>query len=185
EELLLHTPLPVPGHGVLDLQLAVSSADDSGRRTLELHAGQQDGSWTRHATGVLAPADPLTVPEFGDWPPAGAVELTDLAPPGLRRCWRSGTDSYAELTPPPRDDTGFGLHPMLLDAALGLLAPGDDADVAGLRPFVYRGVSRFATGAIDVRARLSRPAPDQVAVVLAGHDRRPVLVIQSLELRPA
>jgi acyl transferase domain-containing protein/NAD(P)-dependent dehydrogenase (short-subunit alcohol dehydrogenase family) len=72
-ELVLEAPLVLPREGGVQLQLAVSEPDASGRRSLNIHSRMadvggrkedvQDGGsgmaegWTRHAEGVLAPGD--------------------------------------------------------------------------------------------------------------------------------
>ncbi|WP_439654157.1 type I polyketide synthase, partial [Streptacidiphilus melanogenes] len=67
-ELTLEAPLVLPEHGAVQLQLAVGEADASGSRSLTLHSRPEpedaaggaalttEHAWTRHATGILAPA---------------------------------------------------------------------------------------------------------------------------------
>ncbi|MDR3080894.1 MAG: SDR family NAD(P)-dependent oxidoreductase [Streptomyces sp.] len=57
DELTLEAPLPAPGRGTVQLCLSVTEADSELRRTVHLHSrAEQDGPWTRHATGVLSQA---------------------------------------------------------------------------------------------------------------------------------
>ncbi|MBP2056827.1 acyl transferase domain-containing protein, partial [Streptomyces griseochromogenes] len=87
EELLIETPLTLPERGGVRVQVTVEGPDEAGRREFGVYAQAEDasgGEWTRHATGVVAPAD-MGVDEVvvGDgelavWPPVGAVEV-DLA----------------------------------------------------------------------------------------------------------
>ncbi|MEV4727712.1 type I polyketide synthase, partial [Micromonospora humida] len=77
EELTLEAPLVVPPRGGVDLQVVVGASDGTGRCPVTVHSRPEDGvdGWTRHATGVLAPAA-STAPAgpAGDaWPPAGST----------------------------------------------------------------------------------------------------------------
>ncbi|MFE1863453.1 type I polyketide synthase, partial [Streptomyces anandii] len=152
EELTLDAPLPLPERGAVVLRLSVGEADDSGRRSVTLHSRPEeavDEPWLRHASGVLATADPAASqepspePDFAVWPPAGATALDvgDLyesfamagfgygpAFQGLRAAWRRGDEIFAELALPEdqhQDAARFGLHPALLDSALHGLALGE------------------------------------------------------------
>ncbi|WP_250280024.1 type I polyketide synthase [Frankia sp. Cppng1_Ct_nod] len=99
-ELTLETPLILPGHGGIRLQLIIGAVDDSGRRTVSIHSRPADaftgpdqsgplaeGRWTRHVSGVLTSAAGSTsvfmpAPDelAGAWPPVGAaaVDVADL-----------------------------------------------------------------------------------------------------------
>lgn len=84
-----------------------------------------------------------------------------------------------------RGADGFGLHPALLDTVmhglfLGGFLPGDDTWL----PFSWRGVSLAASGATEVRARLSPAGRDAVRVVVADSTGSPVLSAESMVLRP-
>ncbi|WP_306338910.1 beta-ketoacyl synthase N-terminal-like domain-containing protein, partial [Streptomyces sp. KL118A] len=187
----------------------------------------RDEDWLCHATGVLSP-EPGDVPDGldglgGQWPPTGAepVQIGDLYEraasagyeygpsfQGLRAVWRYGEDLLAEVELPEQagGEDGFGIHPVLLDAALhpALLLDGDatatedaaaaeDAEAAGagLRlPFAWNGVSLWATGAATVRVRLT-PYGDEsegggsLRVTVADATGAPVLGVDSLALRAA
>ena len=97
--------------------------------------------WTRHATGTLAPSTASASAEgagfdLSEWPPreAEAVGIDGLyeefaaadvrygpAFQGLRSVWRRGDEVFAEVGIPEehrKEADRFGLHPVLLDAAL-------------------------------------------------------------------
>src|SRR5205085_2921328 len=139
-ELLLHAPLPIPGHDPVQIQVLVGEPGQDGHRPVEVYARPDDAQapWTRHASGTLAPAtadggDPAG--EFAAWPPEGAVPADtsrlyqDLAAAGyrygpafrgLRAAWRRHDDVFAEVALPEDTAVGagsFGLHPALLEAA--------------------------------------------------------------------
>ncbi|MGO4757963.1 polyketide synthase dehydratase domain-containing protein, partial [Streptomyces sp. 2MCAF27] len=178
-------------------------------------SGTEDG-WICHAVGVLGPrqagADDAGL--GGPWPPRGAetVDLTGLYERaetrgygygprfrGLRALWRDGRDLIAEIVLPEGtggNAEGFGIHPVLLDAALQpALLTDDTADDTAAEerlwlPFTWSGVSLWATGAGRVRVRLSPREPDGedergLRIALADTAGAPVLSAESVVLRPS
>ncbi|WP_162562169.1 type I polyketide synthase, partial [Salinispora oceanensis] len=204
QELVLQTPLVLPDHKPVQIQVSVSGPDDTGRREMKVFSRPDDTSdWTHHATGILAGADAAYNPEplDGAWPPPGsdAVPLDGLyerlaehgyqygpAFQGLRKVWRHGDDLLAEVELPESlngQATGFGVHPALLDAALhtSLTVAGDGSEVA--LPFAWNGVSLWGS-ASTVRVRL-RPTEDEAtSVLLTDETGAPVAAARSLVSRP-
>jgi acyl transferase domain-containing protein len=95
DELVVETPLVLPAHAGVQVQVVVGEGDDTARRPVAVYA-RPDGeeSWTRHATGVLGAGPPPVGGggagggaggEGGEgglfdrlarpWPPAGATPL--------------------------------------------------------------------------------------------------------------
>ncbi|WP_407562332.1 type I polyketide synthase [Streptomyces sp. 184] len=216
EELTLHTPLVVPEHGGVRLQVVVNGADDAGRCTFGVYARpdtEPEEPWTRHATGVLAPAtahrgtarpDAPTPPaDLASWPPpdAAPLDLTDcyprLAAAGLRygpdfrtlrAAWRRGEEVFAEVAlAADADATGFGLHPALLDAALHpvVLAGMVATDGTPALPFSFEGAELLASGATTLRVALAPVAGDAVSVTVADGSGRPVATVASLTFKSA
>ncbi|MGF1426766.1 type I polyketide synthase [Kitasatospora sp. LaBMicrA B282] len=213
-ELLLEAPLLLPAQGAVQLQLTVGAPDAAGRRHLQVHArGDQpatpadDAEWTRHATGVLAPAVPTAVPPLGSWPPDGAsaLDLADHYPrfaaagfeygpafQGLRAAWRRGDEVFAELELPEAlhgDAADFGIHPALLDAALqaiplGALGTPDGGIDHGRLPFAWHGVTLHRTGSTALRVSLAPAGPETVRLQVADRLGLPVAAVASLVLRP-
>ncbi|WP_443093130.1 type I polyketide synthase [Embleya hyalina] len=209
-ELTLQAPLVLPERGGVQLQLAVGAPDGDGRRSLTVHArpdgGAADDPWTCHATGILA--TDTTPAHFGEesWPPAGAKALrpdevydamaivgVDYGPAfrGLKALWRRDGDLFAEVALPEEvsgDGGSFGLHPVLLDAALQPLALGyffDEPSADGpLLPFAWTGVRLAATGAGALRVRLSSAGRNAVRVEVADTAGVPVASADSLVVRP-
>ncbi|MFE2043042.1 SDR family NAD(P)-dependent oxidoreductase [Streptomyces sp. NPDC059477] len=201
-ELTLHTPLVLPERGALHLQLHIAAAAETGHRALSVHTrpesadGTDDTTWTRHATGLLAPQTGAPAFDLTAWPPPGArpVPIEDAydrlaalgydygpAFQGLTALWRRGDETYAE-TELPVDAQTFALHPALFDAALhadGLAT--DDQDTARL-PFAWTGVSLYATGATALRVRLH--GGDRLSVQLADPTGAPVAEVGALISRP-
>ncbi|MFE9539852.1 SDR family NAD(P)-dependent oxidoreductase, partial [Streptomyces sp. NPDC006691] len=137
-ELTLGTPLVLPEHGSIQLQLRVEAPDASGRRPISLHSRPEPGAgaeslstdtWTKNATGTLAEslpdtaAAPMASGDLTSWPPRDAEPLTvdglyeELATAGfaygpvfqgLRGAWRRGDEVFAEVALPDDDNTQAG-----------------------------------------------------------------------------
>ncbi|MFD7507703.1 SDR family NAD(P)-dependent oxidoreductase, partial [Streptomyces sp. NPDC059850] len=178
-----------------------------------------DPGWVCHADGVLSPPSPSGPAEElpGAWPPAHAKPLEvagfyeraaaigyAYGPSfqGLRAVWRDGHDLLAEVALPEAagDHDRFGIHPAILDAALHPLlladrfAAADADDQAEAEqlwlPFVWNGVSLWATDATTVRVRLtprqgSGDGERGLRLLVADAGGAPVLTVDSLTMRPA
>ncbi|MGB8943353.1 MAG: type I polyketide synthase [Streptomyces sp.] len=134
-----------------------------------------------------------------EWPPpeAEAVDLSDayaaLADAGLSygpafqgvgAVWLRGDDVFAEVRLPasrtPEADN-FGLHPALFDAALHAPLLAAPTDLGTVRvPFAWSGVSLHASGATELRVRLTRTGTDTVSLTLADPNGRRVARVGSL-----
>ncbi|WP_203721070.1 type I polyketide synthase, partial [Paractinoplanes brasiliensis] len=204
DELTLQTPLVIPPHGGVQVQVWVGDADESGRRPVNVYSRPENGEgpWARHATGVLrrhpvpAAVEPLA------WPPVDA-EPVDIAGTyermaaggyeygpvfqGLHAVWRSETAVWAEVVLPEAVDADrFGLHPALLDAGIqGLGASGLFGDNRTLVPFGWHGVQLHATGARTLRLRVTRyeDRPDTVRLAAFDLAGQPVLTAEAFSLR--
>ncbi|WP_191253729.1 type I polyketide synthase [Amycolatopsis oliviviridis] len=200
EELTLQTPLVLPESGAVQVQLWAGTPEDSGHRPLTVHSRPHGaGEWTLHATGALAPAAATPDWELAEWPPPGAeaVSLEGRYPElasagleygeifqGLRALWRDGEHTYAEVALPEaaRDQAGrFGLHPALLDSALHALAEGDGP---ARLPFAWSDVVLHASGAAELRVRLTPAGTDAVTLRVADGTGAPVATVGSLVVRP-
>ena len=208
EELVIEAPLVVQERAGVQVRVEVAPAGDDGRREIQVFSRREstaagDGPWTRHASGILAPAAAVVPEETADltaWPPAGAAEVDlsglyeqlaagglEYGPAfrGLRRAWRRGDEVFAEVALPegvPGD--GFGLHPALLDAVLHAVDADGRQPEGPLVPFEWNGVSLHAVGAPAVRAKIT-PAGhgDALRLMLADQAGNPVAVVASLVLR--
>ncbi|MGW7055374.1 SDR family NAD(P)-dependent oxidoreductase [Streptomyces sp. NPDC054887] len=197
EELTLEAPMVLPERGSIQIRVQVGAPDDSGnarthdRRTVSIHSrAHESDAWVRNAIGRLTAA-----PEFaGDFtvrPPQGAeaVDVTGLAE-GLRKVWRHGDEVYAEvaLDGGAADAAGaFGLHPALLDTVLSAAAFGalelvrDDGKV--LVPHAWRRVALYASGAAQLRVRITPQGENAIAVAAADSAGGPVLSIREVSFR--
>ncbi|MFD3539099.1 type I polyketide synthase [Streptomyces sp. NPDC058662] len=208
EDLTLEAPLPLPHRDPVRVQVALDAPDASGTRPFTIHA-RPDGDdrslpWTRHATGVLTPTPsrPAADADLAQWPPADAepepldgiyARLADAgyaygpAFQGLRGVWRRGADVFAEVRLPEAlaESAGrYGIHPALLDAVLHplVLDGADDADSIRL-PFSWSGVSVYATGAAELRVRISPAGAGAASLTLADGSGAPVASVEALALR--
>uniref|UniRef100_UPI001F2FEC63 type I polyketide synthase n=1 Tax=Actinokineospora pegani TaxID=2654637 RepID=UPI001F2FEC63 len=129
-----------------DLQVVVGAPDGTRRRAVEVYSrpvgAELDTHWKRHAHGVLAPA---------------AVEVP------------AATGPATEVTLDEIDADRYGIHPLLLDAAVRTAVP------AGTLPAVWTGVSLLASGAAALTVR-----PSGTGLVLADPTGQPVMAIGGL-----
>ncbi|WP_449339527.1 SDR family NAD(P)-dependent oxidoreductase [Streptomyces chartreusis] len=211
-ELAPTEPVTVPDQGALQLQLRIGVPGHDGARPLWCHtrpAHEPDAAWTEHAHGRLTAEPPAPAPDTtryaaGQWPPPDTTELAldDLydrladagvehgpAARALRAAWRHGDDLYAELALPKEtgEHAGFGLHPVLLDAALHaahLVTEPGQAEPERLLAADWREVSLHAVSATELRIRLTGSG-DTRALVAADPSGAPVLTARSVALRPA
>ncbi|HTF55437.1 MAG TPA: SDR family NAD(P)-dependent oxidoreductase, partial [Pseudonocardia sp.] len=207
-ELVIQVPLVLPDRGGIQVRITVGEPDEHGHRELSIHSRPEDesGPWSGHAIGVLAPEDATGAGDAGEallaWPPPGALaeDLTDLYPAlartglpygpafqGVHRAWRRGEEIFVEVgLAEGTDVAGFGLHPVLLDAALHLLAaPGRDSGPAPLLPFAWTDTAVHATGATTARVRLTPASSgDGVSLLMADESGGLIATVGSLVLRP-
>jgi acyl transferase domain-containing protein/D-arabinose 1-dehydrogenase-like Zn-dependent alcohol dehydrogenase/acyl carrier protein len=217
-ELTMHAPLVLEGERGVQLQVAVGEADDTGCRSVSVYArpadlaadgSQEQAPWTRHADGVLAPAEvtaaPVLAPDAEGWPPPGAVavDIDDLygrlaergldygpAFQGLQAVWRREDTLFAQAAVMDDDDVAqpdrFCLHPALLDSVLQASALGAAQEDAGpvKLPFSWSGVSLRASGARSLRARLTPCGEDAVSLVVGDEHGSLVATVDELALRP-
>ncbi|MGC4750697.1 SDR family NAD(P)-dependent oxidoreductase, partial [Micromonospora sp. DT201] len=196
------TPLVLPEHGDVHLQVTVSEPDHTGIRPFAVHSrpDRDDASWTRHASGGLAPRSVHSTAELTAWPPADATPLSledgydrlrdrgyEYGPvfQGLRAAWQAGADLYAEVRLPDGvDPGGFTLHPALLDAALHVIGLTGPATPDCLLPFAWQNVTVHAAGADALRVHVRRTGTGSVALTIADATGGLVAVADSLTLRP-
>ncbi|MEG3631676.1 SDR family NAD(P)-dependent oxidoreductase, partial [Streptomyces poriticola] len=200
-ELTLAAPLVLPADGSVLVQVHVGTAAD-GERPVTVSARTDDGQeWTRHATGVLAPAaqapgtDPLPWPPQDAEPVQPAGHYDEMAAAGLgygpafralRAVWRRGdgptAEVFAEVGPAPgTDPAGFGVHPALLDTALHAAAVGG-LGVAGV-PFTWSDVEVHTAGARSLRIRIAPDGSGGLSLRATDDEGRPVIEVGALRLR--
>jgi acyl transferase domain-containing protein/acyl-CoA synthetase (AMP-forming)/AMP-acid ligase II/acyl carrier protein/NADP-dependent 3-hydroxy acid dehydrogenase YdfG len=207
DELVLHTALILSEQVPTDLQIVVQPPEEQGRRPFSVHTrtGGQSGVWTLRASGALSPDQPAAEVSPLPTPSVGEVDQNDFYErlaqrgygySGLFRSVRGiGTDpaqpdvvSAEVALPAGTDVTGYGIHPALLDAALHPLASVLDrtgeADSASLRiPFVFSGITLYATAATQLHVHLTRTGEDTFELRATDPAGAPVLTISALTLR--
>ncbi|MFC5160130.1 beta-ketoacyl synthase N-terminal-like domain-containing protein, partial [Nonomuraea angiospora] len=201
EELTLEAPLVIDGDEPVQLQVAVSSAGEDGRREVAVHARTGQRSWTRHAAGTLTATSSLPSPADEQWPPAGA-DAVDVSShyetlastgygygpafQGLKRAWIRDNEVFAEVELDEREAAeagGYGIHPALLDAALHATGLIEEAEGVAL-PFAWNGVELLASGAQQVRVHVLPAEGGASSIRIADGTGAPVAVVTSLISRP-
>ncbi|GII95973.1 type I polyketide synthase [Sinosporangium siamense] len=209
DELVVETPLVVPERGGVHVQVAVAEPGGDGRRAVTVHSRVESADagvvWTRHASGTLSKAaGGESPPIWGEWPPTGAEPLDvdgvyevladaglqyGPAFQGLSRAWRRGDEFYAEVELPAAhhvDAARFGVHPALLDAALHIAAHHglrDTPEGWSRLPFAYDGVRLHASGATELRVRLTLRGPEELSLEAADGTGVSVVSIDALRAR--
>ncbi|QBS39114.1 type I polyketide synthase [Nocardia sp. CS682] len=206
-ELVLRAPLLVPERGAVQIQTVVGGADAEERRTVRIYArddNDSDAQWLLHADGIVG-ADFEQAPPQADsaaWPPVDAVRVdvealyTELFARGhqygplfraMRAAWRRDDEIFVEVELAEAahgDAAKFGIHPVLLDAALHATALFAADGAHAMLPFVWTDVALWATGATALRVRLTRSGPDTVTMAATDRTGRPVVSVGSVLLRP-
>ena len=207
EELTLEAPLILTGTSSVSVQISVEAPDERGNRSLGVWSRPLNAApetpWTRHASGLLSTTAVDGSYDLGGvWPPEGAtaVDVEDLyerfaengfaygpAFQGLKAAWLRGDEVFAEVRLPQGQRSAaaaYGLHPALLDAALHTIALGPMLQAGeGRLPFSWNGVSLHASGADEVRVRLTPKGTDTIALTVADAIGQPVASVDSLVLR--
>ncbi|HKS50074.1 MAG TPA: type I polyketide synthase, partial [Amycolatopsis sp.] len=206
-ELTQHQPLLLPDDEPVGIQITVGGVDSDGGRQFAVFSKPEhpDAVWTRHAEGVLGNAGDLPPDEAtaASWPPPGAqtIPVEELYSGGtavdygpafrvVTAAWRHGGDLFAEVTLPAdagRETGAFGLHPIMLDAALHVTAlarPDGERDTTML-PFAWHEVRLHRTGAAHLRVHAVVNDNDSFRLSLYDGGGRPVLTVGSLLMLPA
>ncbi|MFF3396758.1 SDR family NAD(P)-dependent oxidoreductase, partial [Streptomyces sp. NPDC002669] len=175
--------------------------------------GDGSAPWTRHVTGTLGDGTPdgagaTDTALGGAWPPPGAAAMDvealhdrlvtaglSYGPAfrGLHAAWRLGDELYLDVRLPEGDfaaPDGYGIHPALLDSTLRPLAlgsPDPDGRTEEDRvhiPFLWSGVTLYATGATAVRVRIAPTATaGAVSLDIADPEGAPVARVETLAVR--
>ncbi|WP_345050226.1 beta-ketoacyl synthase N-terminal-like domain-containing protein, partial [Streptomyces rameus] len=164
EELTVDRPVLLPLRGGRAVQMTVGEADEQGRRPVEVYSRPDSAGleavWTRHAHGTLVPG-PVTLPTSG-------------AP------WPSGSPAAdVALDKAVGDADRYGLHPVLLDAAVRSAFP--DEDVIATR---WSGVALLASGAAAVRVRTAHSTTGETRVEVSDATGAPVLCADAVVAEP-
>ncbi len=210
-ELVLEAPLVFDRAVPVFLQVRVGAPGDDGSCAVTVYSRPEEDSrdgtnvtWARHAVGAVRPAGAVPEDSSEVWPPPGAVAVTadDLYRElgevgfeygerfrGVRGIWRGGDEVFCEIAlPAGMGGRGFGVHPVLFDAAFhpvvaegAAAAPGEGV----LLPFVFRGVRVFRRGAETVRVRMRIAEGGVTHLVARDEAGRAVWSMEELAVRRA
>ncbi|GIG91452.1 hypothetical protein Pen02_63880 [Plantactinospora endophytica] len=172
--LTVEAPLPLSSSTATRVQVTVAGSDADGRRTVEIFARRDDDpSWIRLAHGTaerrtVGPPDA----ELAVWPPRSA-----RAEPG--GVWQRGDTTWAEvrLADDAEPAGGFGIHPDLLAAAVRAATSEPSAVATD-----WQDVVLHATGATELRVRLTPGPAGTLTLVAADGTGAPVLTAGALRL---
>ncbi|MGW3208921.1 SDR family NAD(P)-dependent oxidoreductase [Streptomyces sp. NPDC001135] len=191
EQLDVDAPLVLAEQGAVRIQVQVGAGDDPDRRSVRVFsrpaAGGTDQPWVCHAGGELTRNAPAPEFDLMSWPPTGAEPVDVAHRPGLRAAWRAGDELYGEAVLPVTERNRadrYGLHPVLLNAALGMSASdraGDPGEV--LMPCAWSGMSVHTPGSGAVRIRIRPTGDDAVTIELSDTDGSPVASVASVRTR--
>jgi len=208
EELTLQAPLILPASGSVSVQVVVGPPGEdatAGSRAVKVFSRTDSRSdWVLHVEGLVASGIGEPVADLSVWPPAGAEPVNidraydrmgergygyGAAFRGLTAMWRRGEEVFAEVTVPEVAGGvgGFGMHPVLLDAAMHAVIVATDGagvDSPVLVPFSWRGVTLHAAGATTARARIAPCGPHSVSIELADGLGLPLLSVAAMAARP-
>ena len=212
DELNLAAPLVLSASGSVAVQVVVGGPDEQGARAISVFSRAEAGSpWLLHAEGALSAGSVQPTADLSVWPPVGAVAVDvgdgyerlaergygyGPAFQGLTAMWRRGDEVFAEVTLPADagvSAAGFGVHPVMLDAALHAVMLAPETGLAGtagltegsvLVPFSWQHLSLHAAGASAARARIAPTGPSAVSIELADGLGLPVLSVASMVARP-
>ncbi|MFC5291166.1 SDR family NAD(P)-dependent oxidoreductase [Actinokineospora guangxiensis] len=206
DELVIEAPLLLTDGVARNLQVTVGVPGDDGRREVAVFTraaavrDEEPEPTVCHARGLLAPAGEPIADWTGQWPPAGAQELSvdalydgmadlgyDYGPAfqSVRALFKLGAEVYAEVAlPEGTSGDGFGIHPALFDAAMhgGLMQQGED--VSAVLPFSWSGVRLGRVGQSRVRARIKPTEGLALSVDITDESGEPVLSMARLDMRP-
>ncbi|GAB3449356.1 type I polyketide synthase [Actinophytocola sediminis] len=182
-ELVGHGPIRLAPRSAVGVQLAVEAPGQLGERRFTIHTRQNtvDGVWELVADGVLARQVALAQPPAAEWPPAGAVaeELDPaLADLGVLAVLRREHELFVELALPAEHlgaVTGFGIHPLLLHAALGQHPSG-----TARAPRRWHGLRLHAARAGSVRVALTPTGEHTLTVRAVDLAGAPVLTVREI-----
>ncbi|GAA3588540.1 hypothetical protein GCM10022222_86260 [Amycolatopsis ultiminotia] len=153
DELSIDTPVVLPRQGSRSIQVVVGEPDESRRRSVDIYSraadARLDAQWTRHAHGTLSPA-------LAEVTASDAGTITEVALDG------------AAL----READRYGIHPVLLDAAVRTVVPD------GALPSTWTGVSLLASGATALNVTST------AGLRLTDPTGQPVLTVEAVQSTP-
>ncbi|MFC9355620.1 SDR family NAD(P)-dependent oxidoreductase [Rhodococcus sp. NPDC057014] len=159
DELALHHPLVLPTSGLASIRVLVSPPDTTGARTITVSSKSGDtdspDSWVRNASATIddVVGASTTVPQHDPGDTETEVRLED------------GVDT-----------SGFGIHPVLLQAAIEPLLGWDGW------PSTWSGIRLHTVGADAVTARFTPGDDGRHRITAVDPAGEPVLTVEALRV---
>ena len=158
-ELIVHHPLLLGASGQASIRVLVSAPDSDGRRTVTISStpdeAERSDSWVRNASATI----------------------DDVVGPGGAHRFAGDADAEVHLDEGV-DTDGFGIHPVLLQAALDPLLGWDDA------PLVWSGIRLHTVGAEGLSVKFDALGDGRYRVVAVDPAGEPVLTVDALQVGP-
>src|SRR2546423_1290976 len=188
-----------------------------GRRRVTIHSSpaaedRAEAAWPGHAAGYLAPApavDAIDTADLRTWPPTDTTSLDVAAlydalldsrheyaeaAQAVTGLWRKagpdGETLYAEVVLPEGYDADadrYGLHPVLLDAAIRVLAASRLSEDGGGAPWdvvSWGGITLHGAVTGSLRVRVAVHGPASASMVIADAEGFPVATVDGIAVGP-
>ncbi|MFJ8844673.1 type I polyketide synthase [Streptomyces cyaneofuscatus] len=182
DTLTLHTPAALPDDAPLQIQLALDApaADESRLFTLHARPAGADVPWAVHASGRLTTRPPAPAIPPAVWQTADELEVPlgdEHTREGITAAWRNGDEIVADVELDAAlhgEADAFGIHPLLLRAALRAARIAADLPDEARTPVTWREFALYATGATALRVHARATGDATVALRLDDRSGRPV-----------
>ncbi|WP_072690196.1 type I polyketide synthase [Rhodococcus marinonascens] len=179
QELTLTHPLILPSSGVALIRLRVSPASNIGDRTVTISSnlGEDDSSdsWVRNASATID--DVVSVAAEVPQQVSGDAEVSVEEGIEVEVSLEEGIEVEVSLED-SIDTSGFGIHPVLLQAALEPILGWDGW------PLVWSGIHLHTVGAETVSVRFDTNENGRYRVVAVDPEGKPVLTVDALRVAP-
>ncbi|MBI4852597.1 MAG: amino acid adenylation domain-containing protein [Acidobacteria bacterium] len=208
-ELIIISPLILNEKVTRQIQIKISPSDVQNQHNFALYSRNAEngieGGWIKHANGLLNSNtnSSTTMARMLNWPPPDSklMDLTNFYDrikssldveygplfQAVKEIWRKDNTIFTKLVLPAENAINaeyYGVHPVLLDAALhsGFFLFDESEQVLHL-PFEWRGAKLFALGSKEVYAKISRT--DDLEISLYDDSFEPLAHIERLIKRKA
>ena len=205
-ELTLLSPLIFGESSDIKLRMSLQpSSDTEYLLTISSYAAASSNDWTVNASAYLSDDSfTPTMSAIPDWSIEtsrdigehyGALRVLgyNYGPSfrALRRVWQIGEQCYGELILPNSgfsEADPFGIHPVLLDAAMHVFGIYGDAaartDLGVMVPFSFRNCQLHQPGASAGRVAVHPLSKSSFRLELQDRDGQPVFTVDEVALRP-
>ncbi|MEV0947345.1 SDR family NAD(P)-dependent oxidoreductase [Rhodococcus sp. NPDC049939] len=177
--LTLHHPLALPSSGAALIRVLVSPTGDTGERTVAISSnlGEDDTSdtWVRNSSATID--DVVGVAAEAAQQVSGDADSSLDEGADAEVSFDEGTEIEVSLDE-GTDTSGFGIHPLLLQAMLEPILGWDDW------PQAWSGIRLHSDGAQALSVRFDKREDGRYRVVASDAESKPVLTIDALQVVP-